>query len=536
MMLQYSALGRLGLRITFLGVTAAACVFPCQAQDNSQPGTVTPHPIEITEYFVEGNTTLSDPEIERAVYPYLGPDKTLDDVEKARVALQKAYETKGLKTVSVEIPQQNVVGGRVRLAVTEARIGQVAVTGARHTSEHRVAAALPAVAPGQVPDLDQFGKELALLNSRSDDRRVTPELKAGAQPGTVDVALNVDDKLPLHGGLEVSNRYSRDTSKTRVQANLRYDNLWGRGHSLSAFYAVAPERRKDSEVYVAAYGAPLTDSLRLDLTGLVSNSDVASVGGINVLGNGHSVTAALSKTLGGPPGLYQRASLTVAYKDFAEDIRFGDSIGHAPITYFPVSLGYSATLIRDGSELGFGTSFTFAFRGLGSDSVQFENKRYQATGGFAYVKADAHYRRDLPKGAELYLALDGQLATEPLVSNEEIAAGGAGSVRGYLQSAAIGDNGLAGTIELRLPSLASALGGVFDELRPIGFIDGAGIWPKYPTPEEQRSFGLIGVGAGLRAKLFGHVSGDFDVAWPMRSVGATRAGDPRIHFRLATDF
>lgn len=514
-------------------------------QDTSADGTdatvavgadAAPRSVDINEYFVEGNTALTDPEIEQAVYPYLGPGKTLDDVEKARAALQKVYEAKGLKTVFVEIPQQNVVGGRVRLAVTEARIGQVSVAGAKHVSDRTVTAALPSVTPGQVPDLNRFSSELMAMNSRSADRQVTPELKAGAAPGTVDVALNVEDKLALHGGLEISNRYSRDTTKTRLQANLRYDDLWGMGHSVSAFYAVAPERRKDSEVYVLSYGAPLTDSVRVDVTGLLSNSEVATIGGTNVLGDGHSVTAALSKTLGGPAGLYHRFTATVAYKDFKEDVRFGNVTDRAPITYFPVSLGYAGTLTRDGGELGFNTSLTFAFRGLGSDSGEFEYKRYRATGGFAYLKAGANYRQDLPKGAELYLSVDGQLASEPLISNEQFSAGGAGSVRGYLQSAAIGDNGIASAIELRSPSLSSWLGGVFDDLRLVGFADGARVWIKNPLPEQQDGLSLIGVGAGLRVKLFGHVNGDFDVAWPLRDAGSTQAGDARIHFRLATDF
>jgi hemolysin activation/secretion protein len=492
--------------------------------------------VDINEYYVEGNSVLSDPEIEQAVYPYLGPDRTLDDVEKARVALQKAYETKGLKTVFVEIPQQNIVGGRVVLAVTEAKIGTVAVTGARHTSDKTVTAALPAVAAGTVPDLNAFSNQLTALNSRSGDRQVTPQLKAGAQPGTVDVDLAVEDKLPLHGGIEFSDRYSRDTTKTRVQANLRYDDLWGLGHSVSAFYAVAPERRSDSEVFVGSYGLPITDTLRLDLTGLVSNSDVATVGDTDVLGDGHSVTAVLTKTLPSAGGLFHRVTLSVAYKDFKENTSFPNADPtQAPITYFPIALGYAGTLTQDKGTLGFDLTGTFAFRGLGSGSAAFDTKRFRATGGFAYVHAGLNYLRTLPGDAQLYTSVEGQLANEPLVSNEQMAAGGAGSVRGYLQSEAIGDNGVIASAEFRTPSFAKAIG-LFDELRGIAFVDGGRVWIIDPLPEQQESFGLLGVGAGLRVKLFGHVSGDLDLAFPLKSNGVTRVGQTRLHFRLATDF
>lgn len=531
---------RVRQRILLLGTVIGLMATPAFAQEagqsaSAQDAAAARH-VDINEYYVEGNTVLSEAEIERAVYPFLGPDRTLDDVEKARAALQKVYEAKGLKTVLVDIPQQNVVGGRVRLAVTEAKIGQVAISGGKHTSDEQVTRALPAVQPGSVPDLNAFSSQLTALNSRSADRQVTPELKAGVEPGTVDVALKVEDKLPLHGGIELSNRYSRDTKPLRVQANLRYDDLWGLGHSISGFYAVAPERRSDSEVFVGSYGLPLGDQLRLDVTGLISNSNVATVGGTTVLGDGQSVTAVLTRTLGGSAGLYQRITASFAYKDFKEDVRFGNATDKAPITYFPISLGYVGSWTTEQGTLGFDLTGTFAFRGLGSSPGAFDYKRYRATGGFAYLHGGVNYLYNLPRGAQLYTSVEGQIANEPLISNEQIAAGGAGSVRGYLQSEAIGDNGLLSSIELRSPNFARITGGLAEELRAIAFVDASRVWIIDALPDQASSYGLISAGAGLRLKLFGHVSGDVDFAFPLKSNGVTQVGDTRVHFRLSTDF
>ncbi len=66
---------------------------------------------DIDDFAVQGADTLPQIEIEEAVYPYLGPNKSADDVEKARAALEKAYHDKGFQTVSVAVPQQNVQGG-----------------------------------------------------------------------------------------------------------------------------------------------------------------------------------------------------------------------------------------------------------------------------------------------------------------------------------------------------------------------------------------------------------------------------------------
>lgn len=505
------------------------------AQDASSANTAV-RTVDVDEYFVEGNTILPDPDIERAVYPFLGPNRTLEDIEKARAALQQAYESRGFKTVFVELPQQNVVGGRVRLTVTETRIGEVRVSGVSSGVQDRIAAALPAVGKGAVPNLEHFSNELATLNGRSTDRQVTPELVAGAAPGTIDVALTVEDKLPLHGSLELNNQFSRDTTELRSQASLRYDNLWGAGHSIAGFVALAPQRPSDTSIFLLSYGAPLTDTLRLDVQGLMSDSNVATIGSTNVLGNGKAVTATLSKTLTGSADLYHRVSLSIAWKDFSEIVRFDGNDANAPIQYFPVSLGYSGSLRLDNRELGFNAAATFAFRGLGSDSEAFGNKRFRAGGGFAYLRAGVTLLQPLFAGAEAFLQVDGQMASEPLISNEQFSIGGATSVRGYLQSEGLGDNALAGSIELRSPTLAGLASSIVSDLRFYGFFDAGRVWIKSPLPEQISTTRLYGTGGGLRVRLLDHLSGDLEVAVPLRNSGASRSGNPRLHFRISADF
>ncbi|MDO8962427.1 MAG: POTRA domain-containing protein, partial [Methylophilus sp.] len=76
----------------------------------------------VFEFKVDGNTVLPAGKIEEAVYPHMGEAKTIDDVEKARSALEKSYQDAGYLTVSVSIPQQEVDAGIVRLLVTEGSV------------------------------------------------------------------------------------------------------------------------------------------------------------------------------------------------------------------------------------------------------------------------------------------------------------------------------------------------------------------------------------------------------------------------------
>ncbi|MBN9990805.1 hypothetical protein JND45_15835, partial [Listeria monocytogenes] len=79
---------------------------------------------------VLGVTKLSNAEIEKLVYPHLGPERGNDDVIAAQKALQAAYSAKGYEAVEVEIPIQpndTFAQGIVQLVVHETPLGKVSV-------------------------------------------------------------------------------------------------------------------------------------------------------------------------------------------------------------------------------------------------------------------------------------------------------------------------------------------------------------------------------------------------------------------------
>src|SRR5512143_54082 len=88
----------------------------------------------ILEYDVDGNTLLSTPDVERAVMSHMGENKSLTDIEAARVELEKLYHDRGYKTVVVNIPPQRVADGAVRLHVSESPVGQLHIAGSKYHS------------------------------------------------------------------------------------------------------------------------------------------------------------------------------------------------------------------------------------------------------------------------------------------------------------------------------------------------------------------------------------------------------------------
>jgi hemolysin activation/secretion protein len=110
------------------------------------------------------------------------------------------------------------------------------------------------------------------------------------------------------------------------------------------------------------------------------------------------------------------------------------------------------------------------------------------------------------------------------------------SVRGYLQSEAVGDEGLTGNIELISPLLAPRWAPALDDLRLYLFSDGGAVWVLQPLPAQTKFFPEASAGLGLRMELLRHIKGEVALAVPFVSGVATHADRPRATFTLRSDF
>jgi hemolysin activation/secretion protein len=119
-----------------------------------------------------------------------------------------------------------------------------------------------------------------------------------------------------------------------------------------------------------------------------------------------------------------------------------------------------------------------------------------------------------------------------LVSNEQFIIGGVNTVRGYLEAAALGDDGFNLTLEGRTPNYAKHLADGLDELRLLAFIDGGSVYIQQPLPSQKANFTLAGTGIGLRFNGWRGVSGELDWAVALRDLGNTKSGDNQAYFRL----
>lgn len=526
-----------------LALALSLSAAPAFAQEDPAPVTVDAGggaqsaQFDIMAFQVKGNTVLTPDDVERAILPFMGPGKSEADVEAARAALQKAFEEAGYVAVSVYVPEQSVDGGVLQLAVQQQAVGQLLVEGDTRNAD-AVRAMAPSVAVGQTPNLPDFQRDVVALNSNP-TRRVTPELRAGEAPGTLDVVLKVEESSPLHASAELNNFSSSATTDLRASATIRYDNMWGRGDSLSLSAQTAPERTDDGTVFSGNYLMRLGQGTQLLLYGVYSDSDIAVVGGTSVIGKGKLFGARLIRSLGSSEGFYHSLTLGIDWKDFKEDVMLGSDRASAPIAYAPVMVSWRGDWMGERAQSNLTFSGSFGIRGLGDSWYNFDQKRYMARQSFIALKLDAETTRDFGPDLQLNARLTGQWSPDPLISNEGFSLGGMSSVRGYYESEAIGDYGFAYQTELRSPDLARMIGSdLINEMRFHAFIDSGYVGIHQPLPSQMatRDTWLSSVGVGGRLKIFNHLTGALDVGTPLKSGPNSESGDVFIRFRLQGEF
>ena len=511
----------------------------------------------IREFRVLGNHQLSRSEVEKAVYPYMGPERTPEDVEQARAALEKVFQEKGFQTVNVQVPQQTGKRGIVFLQVAEVKVGRLNIEGSRYYTINSIKKQVPSLQPGSVPDFNKVSKEILALNQWS-DRQVIPTLTPGFEPGTVDVNLKVKDTLPWHGSAEWNNRYSAGTPKYRINIASSYDNLWQLGHSIGGSYQTAPGYPTDVQNWNVFYTArfPKIDWLRLNLSygeqnsvSTLPSSSFTSDG--NSLGNGGTAAFRFLAALPGEKDFSQSFSAGMDFKHLNQNSSFTLNEGglninnQQPLDYMPIRLDYngvwaptnSVTLLYAGVSFGFrGAMVSLNGKGYGNET-QIEES---GDGGFIHFNGSLSHTHDLDSGFQVFGRVQGQYSPDQLIYSEQYSGGGLDTCRGYLESTVVGNSGVFGSMELRSPSLLKGHAGI-NEWRFYSFLDLGTVTNVTEDDPHASSFKLASYGLGSRIKMYSYLNGSIDVGVPMTSQPSGQtytvmAWSPLVTFRIFGEF
>jgi len=504
----------------------------------------------IQAFDIAGVTALPAGDVERIVYPFAGPERSNEDVEAARKALQDAYAARGFSAVVVEVPVQSrdtFAQGIVQIAVSEVPVGIVKVSDSRYHSLAIAKQALPSLVEGKPVNVKALQADITTAN-RFPDRTINPVFKPGRAPGTLDVDLQVDDRRPIHASLQLDNDASPATSALRSTASVRYTNLFQKGQTANITYITAPLNWREVQVVAGSYSIPLLQSpWSINISGYYSNSNVAAGGGSSVLGAGYQVGVRAQYVIAGESS-QQTFSFGPDFKDFKQKIAVGNALASsAPIRYIPFELAYALSGASEHSNFAVSLSTTVGLRTIkGSVCVDnagtclpsdpFRNREANSNENFLRTDLSLDYSYALANDTIAAMRVTGQLADSHLITNEQFSGGGLRSVRGYYSSEAVGDNGIAASLELRSPSFAPHFGPWLTEGRFYVFADSAFLRVLQPLPSVTSSYSLIGVGGGLSVRLFKRFSSQLLGAVALHDGAKTNKGDARLNFSVKGEF
>jgi hemolysin activation/secretion protein len=531
--------------------TSAGCAFAATAEvapAPSAPAKAKKPVFTILEYQITGNSLLDARDIERTLEPFLGEGQSITNIEQAAKSLEKLYRNKGYPTVFVNIPEQDIRAGVVRMDIVEGKVQRLRITGASHHLLSDIRKGLPSVKEGEALNLPSFQQELAKVNARSQHLRVTPVLKPGKYPGSVEVELKVKDELPLVTQLAVNNHNSANTTRSRFEFNTAFNNLWQKDHGISAQFQTSPENTDEVSLFGLTYLLPGIESAhRLAIYAVRSDSQVASLGGQNAftaLGKGNIYGVRYIIPFPSTADFLHSLSLGFDYKDFADTLEIGANaatnnpaarVDLAPINYGIWGLDYDITRPHENGSDRYNIGVHFGLRGL-NDDAEFAAKRPNAQPNFAYLSAGLKSTREFWHGWQGRGQFKTQLTDTLLIGNEQMASGGHDSVRGYFQSEAMGDQGFNASLELRTPSVFGARFSWLNEWRFLTFLDAGQVQIKQPAAEQIDHYTLASTGVGMRVRVFKKLSLAVDAAQALKDGSKTQAHDQRVDAEFRWEF
>jgi hemolysin activation/secretion protein len=492
---------------------------------------------EIQRFLVEGNTLLTQSELDRILTPFSGKSRDFGDIQRALEALQDVYTGRGYNAVRVSVPEQDIRAGQVRLRVVEARIRRVRVQGNRFFDEKNVRAGLPSLKEGTSPNTRAIGADAQLVNENP-AKQVSVALQAADDPGQVDATVRVTDEKPDRTSVFADNTGTPATGNYRTGIGYQNANLFNGDDVLSAQLITSPGHASDVKVFGAGYRVPVYGwgGVVDVLTGYSSVSSGVVQDLFSVSGKGTVFGLRYTQLLGRIDAYEHRVAFGLDYRAYKNSVTLvGTTAQLVPdITVRPASLTYIGRFSQVGRDLSFNVSYSHNIPGgsKGGDA-DFEATRAGATAKYSIVRESVAFSQLLPSDFIVRAVASAQQTHDLLIPGEQFGMGGADSVRGYYERETASDKGQRFSLEGYGPDFGSWIGGNW-RARALIFADAARGHDNAPIRGPDNKLGSFGL--GVRANQGKSLAFRLDVARVTRDAGTRKDGDYRAHAAVAYSF
>jgi hemolysin activation/secretion protein len=456
------------------------------------------------------------------VKPFVGKNLTFEQLLAIRTAITNFYTSKGYTTSGAFLPPQNISSGAIKVQVIEGELERVQIKGLKHLKNIYVRSRLEAAAKTPV-NIRRLEAALQLLQQDPLLRRVQAELTAGTTPGRNVLIVNLKEAQPLSSALIVDNREPPSVGSLHGTALLSHNNLLGLGDRLDAEFGLT----QGVSSYNLNYELPVNDARDGRVNIRYSNGRNRVVeqpfAPLNIKGRSQTYSVGFRQPLIRTPSSEFALGLAV-------DLRHSQTflLENEPFSFTPGPedgeskvrvIRFSQDWVNRSSSsvLAARSQFSFGLGVLGAtvNNTGTDGRFVGWLGQFQWLQA-----LNESKDAAFVVRAAAQLTGDSLLPLEQFSIGGINSVRGYRTDWAVGDNGIIGSVEVRLPIVRERNG--FGLLQVVPFIDAGTVWSN-SNETFPDSNTLVSTGLGLWWQLNNSLSARLD--WGIPLVPVERRGD-----------
>jgi len=465
---------------------------------------------------VRGAHVMPPDGIAQTYQSYLGRRVSQADLAAIAQAISDLYRRQGYHLTRAIVPPQDIAGGRVRVQVIEGRITELVIKG-EGAETFGIHAALEPVLAEQPARLDTLERKLLLLNDRPGMRITDTQLEEiGTGSGCFRLIVLVQTwRVYLSGGID--NLGSSAVGPWQSYSTAAVNSLAVPGDSLAVNLSTTPTHPSELLFGRVAYEAPIgNDGIRVG--GSAYHSDVRP-GDVRRAFDERTTTdsAELHGTFVPWKTQISSLALTASFATtdaFSRNV-FGTIYGDHVRT-FGLSADYKLIDPLKGTNY-----LTVAFRQgvnvLGASGVDDLTSVDGASGVFSVVNFWYTRVQPITDAWSFKLASAGQFSSAPMLLSQQFYLGGAAFGRGYDSAEVSGDNGVAGTFELRFDQPLNFA--YLTRYQFYGFVDSGAVWNHGFGISDGTS--LTSAGAGVRVYLRDQIEAGFAVAKPLTYASPT---------------
>jgi len=480
---------------------------------------------------VSGAHAVSRDRLAEVYQPYLGKKVSQADLATIAAAISDLYRSAGYHLSRAIVPPQDIADGHVQIRVIEGVIVQAELKGegAEQFGVRPMLAPVLAETPSRLATLE---RQLFLVNGRPGVRITDTALEEiGGSTGRFRLILHLKT-WHIFTSFGLDNLGSPSVGPWQTYATGAFNSYLVPGDTLAVNLSTIANDPRELGFGRLSYDAPVgVDGVRLGASVLYS---AVRPGDARRLDGDITTTEAFEVRASAVPFMSQSSGLNLTAAATLSNVSEHDLFGPSYNDHIRTASLTADYRLQD--RFG-GTNYATLTYRKGLDvfgASHFDDdllSRDGASSNFSVLNLWFTRYQTLTDAWSLKLSAASQTASRPLFTSQQFYLGGVAFGRGYGAAEISGDNGLAGSLELRFDQKLNFR--YWSGYQLYAFGDAGAVWNFGYRLSDGLS--LTSAGAGVRFFFLGDLQADFGVAVPLSyRAPENERRSPRFLFTLSS--